>query len=135
MSYATVADFKARVPERAYTGIPDPIILQHLADASAILDSYLYGKGYPVIPLPSVGNDVKGYMVSIALWTILRVKGKSTEDEDARLGYEDAMRWLDRVADGTINLAPGGGTPPRNGMGLAQVFSASDDDESGGRWV
>ena len=137
MSYASVADFKARVTERAYEGIPDSLITIHLEDASALLDSYLYGKGYPVIPLPSYGNDVRGNIISIALFTVLKSAGynmQSDADDGVRTGYEDAMRWLDRVANGTINLAPGG-APPRNGMGLIQVFRMDDEDETDGRWI
>lgn len=136
-SLVTVAEFKSRVPERVFKGQPDALILKHLEDASAVLISNVSGLGY-VLPLTGYGEDVKGTICRIALYTFLTAVGfNSTNgpDESVRLGYEDGMAWIEKVRRGFINMSAETITPVRNAMGLAQVFSSSDDDDDDGRWI
>ena len=137
MSLVTVAEFKSRVPERVYKGQPDALILTHLSDASAVLLSNVTGLGY-VLPLTGYGEDVKGVICRIALYTFLTAVGfnqANGPDEAVRLGYEDGMAWIEKVRRGFINMSADTITPARNAMGLAQVFASDEDDETDGRWI
>lgn len=132
--YASVADFKNRTTERAYSGMSDAFILAHLTDASELADAYLSQRGYEV-PLTTVGNDLKGAICKIALYTAMTAYGynpNSQAEEAVRMQYEDAMAFLRDVAKGVANLNTAITVAARTANGVAEVIRG--DDEDCGRW-
>ena len=94
--YASVAEFKSRVPERVYGAFADAMIEAHLTDASEVVDSYVGGRGY-ALPLVDAGNDVKACVTKVAQWTLLSAKGfnvATQSDEAVKMAHDEAMAWL-----------------------------------------
>jgi phage gp36-like protein len=71
-----------------------------LADASALIDSYL-SQRY-TLPLPVVPEALKRACVDVALYQTVREGTKASEDY--RLRYEDAVVWLRDLATGKAAL-------------------------------
>jgi len=71
-----------------------------LADASSTVDSYI-SKWLPLADVPLV---LRRHTMAIAVYSL----ANNGETEDQRKRYEDAIRWLEKVAAGTVSL----GIPP-----------------------
>jgi len=127
MPYAIAQDMIDRFEERELiqltdrhdTGSIDTAVLDKvLADADAKIDSYLVGR-YP-LPLASAPRTLTIYACDIARY--LLHDNHATEQVTKR--YDDAIRFLERVAKGDISIgATAAGTPPPAADG-AQVESA-----------
>lgn len=89
----------------------DATIAAHCDDASSLVDSYLVRAGYtvPVNPVPAV-LTLKA--TDIAIYTLsFDVGGAYAEEKRKR--YDDALRWLEMLAEGDVQLpGPDGGDPP-----------------------
>jgi phage gp36-like protein len=108
MIYATIQDISDRYGQgvlaavdrdgdsQADTGALD----KALADASALIDSYL-SQRY-TLPLPVVPEIVKRTCVDLALYQVVR--GGTQAAEDYRLRNEDAISWLRNIATGMAAL-------------------------------
>lgn len=109
MSYATPADMNAQFGEReviALTdrdnlGYLDTVVLQGALDnASEEIDAYLVGRY--VVPLLVVSKLLVTYCCDIARY---RLSGAQvTEVDVVRNRYKDALRFLEAVRDGKIDL-------------------------------
>ncbi|MGL5799264.1 MAG: gp436 family protein [Plesiomonas sp.] len=87
--------------DRAFTGqIDDAVISAALSRASAEIDGYLAGR-YPT-PWPDIPRVLVGRCCDIARYLLCGSGTQCTEEIRAR--YEDAIRYLERVADGRITL-------------------------------
>lgn len=87
--------------DRAFTGnIDDEVLDGALNRASAEIDSYLAGR-YPV-PWSDTPRILVGRCCDIARYLLCGAGTQMTEE--VRLRYEDAIRYLERVADGRITL-------------------------------
>jgi len=109
MPYATIAQFVekfGRDQAIALSNLDDPqaeepdgsVLNRSLIDASALMDSYLAGRySLPFVSAPQVlipkCLDIARYFLD-----------KYAAREDVRQRYEDAIRWLELVAKGTIQL-------------------------------
>ena len=85
--------------------------------ASSLVDSYLARAGYetPANPAPSV-LTLKA--TDIAIYTLsFDVGGAYTEEKRKR--YEDALRWLEALADGKVEL-PGADPPAKTTVAAAR---------------
>lgn len=109
MAYATPADMVSEFGEReviALTdrdnlGYQDDVLLQGRLDkASAEIDTYLVGRY--VVPLSTVSPLITTYCCDIARY---RLSGAQVTEVDAvRNRYKDAIRFLEAVRDGKIDL-------------------------------
>lgn len=87
--------------DRDDDGTPDLTSLTAALDqASSEIDSYLRSR-YPV-PLDPVPSLVKRYAIDIALYLCSPDPAAATDEKRRR--YEDAIRWLEKVAEGKLSL-------------------------------
>lgn len=107
--YATRADMVlafgekecVSLTDRSFTGdIDDEVLTGALNRASAEIDSYLVGR-YPV-PWPDTPGVLIGRCCDIARYLLCGADKQMTEE--VRTRYEDAVRYLERVADGRHGL-------------------------------
>ncbi|MEW7001901.1 DUF1320 domain-containing protein [Serratia ureilytica] len=111
--YATQADMVLAfgdkecisLTDRKYTGqIDAEVMAQALEQSSAEIDGYLAGR-YPT-PWPDTPRVLVGRCCDIARYKLC---GSGTQCTDLiRERYEDAIRYLERVADGRITGPPTG---------------------------
>jgi phage gp36-like protein len=69
-----------------------------LTDAAALIDSYI-GRRY-LLPLSVTPQVLIPYALDIARYRLDRIRDR----EDVRKRYEDAIKWLEMVAKGTLDL-------------------------------
>lgn len=105
--------------DREYTGtVDDDVLNGALTQASAEIDSYLCGR-YPV-PWTDEPRVLVGRCCDITRYLLCGAGTQMTEE--IRLRYEDAIRYLERVADGRITLGRNNsGEVPRSGTGARMV--------------
>lgn len=116
-----------------------------LEAASRLADSYL-GSRFE-LPISAWGADLKQQVCSLAAYRIMQVRGYSPETGDAEVfrdNYDDAIRWLERVASGTvtpINVVDSsdspGNTTDATGNARERPFvvqPVSDSCSAGGFW-
>lgn len=117
--------------DRDYTGeIDDDVLNGGLERATATIDSYLAGR-YPV-PWTDTPGILTGKCCDIARYELTGAETQNTEE--IRQRYEDAIRYLERVADGRITLGrlpdgsvAQGGTVSRFSSN-GRVFGRSETD-------
>lgn len=118
--------------DRDFTGqIDDAVMTAKLTQASAEIDGYLAGR-YP-LPWTDTPRVLTGRCCDIARYLMCGAGTQMTEE--VRLRYEDAVRYLERVADGRITLGRSpGGEVVRSGTGARFVSNgrAFGRDETGG---
>lgn len=107
MAYATAQDLIDRYGEDELVHITDRLgsgqidaaaVSGALADAEAIIDGYLAGR-YP-LPLASVPSNMVLLACTLARYQLWANRAS----EEIRKRYEDAIRYLERVASGSILL-------------------------------
>ena len=116
VAYATQADVEAAIgvdmlltiSDRDHTGTVDPsVVTRALAESSSLARTYL-----PADPSP-VPEVLRRITVDIAIHK-LRI-GTDNTTEDSRLAYDQAIKWLERVAAGTV-VVPGMPVPEPDGV-------------------
>lgn len=113
--YATPQDiidrFGAREVRQVLESDPDPQnarLLAACADAAALADTYL-ARAHP-LPLPTIPAVLVSATADIARYRLHDDQIKEGGDEGKttiRLRYEDALKWLEAVAAGKVQLFPG----------------------------
>lgn len=115
-TYATLSDFDLTYPPGAFGDRVSPTQRQQaLVDASAEANSYLGDKlNLPLAPLqvpPAVAQYDRMLVrcvCKIAAWNCLCLRGFNPDnagDQVVRVGYDDAIKWLTRVANGQATIA------------------------------
>ena len=103
-SYATPTDLRAKgAAAAALDGVPEVDLQGALDSASGIADGYL-GARYK-LPIVTASPDLVEAVCKIAAYNLLALRGYNPElgaDVLIRDRYDDAVRWLERVADGKI---------------------------------
>ena len=104
-AYATSTDLaRFGVGALATAGMASGDLDAAMLAAAAVAESYL-AVAY-TLPLTSWGDDLRRAVCMIAAWDILGGnRGFNPEqgsDTAVRLRYEDAIRWLERVASGAV---------------------------------
>jgi phage gp36-like protein len=103
-AYASLTDLtQLGLPTAALTEIDDATRTASLEAASSLADGYL--AAVYTLPLTSHGSDLTRAVVSIAVYDLMVRRGYSADgaDEEIRRRYEDAIRWLEKVAAGLIS--------------------------------
>lgn len=129
MAYASRADLELRFGFAEVEQLADPygagqaddaVLAPALADADAEIDAYLVGRySLPLTVVPSnlvrIACDITRYR----LW-------KHQASEEVRRRYTDAVRYLERIASGQIDIGPNlsGETQAGTGGGVAYGASA-----------
>lgn len=127
MAYATRDDLaRLGLPQAVISAIPLTDQDAALEAASDLADSYLRARY--TLPLLSWQDDLRRAVCHIAAYDLLVRRGfnPTGADEQVRLRYEDAIRWLERVAQGLLSpdivdssvddlAGPVGYTRPRRG--------------------
>lgn len=131
MTIASVADFRNRATERSIEGLDDSFIQNFLDEAEAEILSLLSPRGYAT-PLTFVGGvapeDLKGHQVRMALYRLMTARGfnQSSDAEIAlRDNYLDAVKYLDRIAAGELNLDVTMVNTARRASRLAGVYNVN----------
>lgn len=132
MSYALQADMTLRFGEaevieladRDNLGTIDATVLQGaLDDASAEIDAYLSCRY--VVPLTIVPRVFVTYCCDIARY---RLSGAATTEVDpVRDRYKDAIRFLEAVRDGKIELSTNVAPAPANASQDLVFFTVPDN--------
>lgn len=102
--YASVEDLASLgLHVDAQAGIPSANIAAALEAASRLADSYLQSRYR--LPLTSWGQDLRRCVAILAAYDIMSARGFAPEgaDEHLRLRAEDATRWLEGVARGSVS--------------------------------
>ncbi|ASX25874.1 gp436 family protein [Candidatus Williamhamiltonella defendens] len=109
MPYATLEemthrygeDFLYTIADRNNDDRVDMTAVEHaLSDASGLMDSYLSTRY--ALPLMHFPDLLKRLCVDIAVYWLARDGGGTTEEKRQR--YEDAVAWLERLAQGKTEL-------------------------------
>lgn len=109
MPYATVEDITHRYGEQGlYTmaeqdnddTVDTTAVEKALSDASGLMDSYLSTQY--TLPLMEAPDLLKRLCADIAVYWLSQDGGGTTEEKRQR--YEDAMEWLERLAQGKAQL-------------------------------
>lgn len=110
MELAQVADFVAAFGEEESlclsnpdnpeaTEVNGPIIERALRRAADRAGSYITAAGY-CLPLSVVPGVLKDYVLDIARYQLEHINAR----DDVRKRYEDAIRWLEKLAAGKVDL-------------------------------
>lgn len=75
-------------------------------DASGDIDGYIAAR-YAWTDLADVPQKVKTSCTDIVIWRLLGGASQGDDKSDRFVRYESAIRWLERVEKGEIDLAPG----------------------------
>jgi len=86
------------------TTIDDDVLDRAIADAESFADTYLRARY--TLPLAEVPAVLTRQVGAVTWW---HLKGPNRAGEDDRQAYEDAMRWLEKVADGKAVLVESDG--------------------------
>lgn len=134
MSYADASDFEETgLPAGALAGLASSYVTAALKKASAVADSYL--RDQYTLPLSEPYDPaLVDAVVQIAAWRLLCRRGfNATTPGDAtvRMGYEDSIEYLKRIANGQVRLSVVQSAPeqiePRVISGIPRGYSAPSD--------
>lgn len=128
MTYATQQDLIDRFGQRELVQLTDrtnvppttidaTVIARHLADATAVVDSYL-GKVY-ALPLAETPPVVVKVTADIARYY---AHGKAADrDGPVARAHAEALAWLKDVSRGLVQLDVGGAVPAEAGGGSVRA--------------
>ena len=98
-SYATIDDLtRFGLPAAAFSDLSADDVQAALDAASTVADSYLSLRF--TVPYQNPGADIKDAVCRIAAFNIMSSRGFNPDGDagQLRLRYEDAIRWLEKVA-------------------------------------
>lgn len=129
MPYCTKVDLLKQINEQTLIeltddavppeNVQDEVVERAITDADGTIDSYC--KGHYAVPLATAPAKIQAISVDIAIYNIYSRRGDSAPDI-RKDRFKDAIRFLERVADGKIILdaAP----PTQAGTVSSASFSA-----------
>lgn len=132
--YATVADFGRYGLNAAGTeGIPDADIEACIADASAMVDGVLRGRGY-TLPLVAWGNDLRSLVCKLAAYEVVfHLRGANPADP-AHAAIVTSWQWardqLRDIAKNVVSLDVTTTDPERVASVLPEVYCNAEPDGS-----
>jgi phage gp36-like protein len=105
--YATTTDLaRIGIASNALASLDTAAKEDALDACSSLADGYLSGRY--TLPLSAWADDLRLHVAGMAAFRLLAARGYNPQvanDEVIRLLWEDAIRWLERVAAGTITPA------------------------------
>ena len=120
MSYCTKTDILNFLPQSELTqltdddgnGIEDTGILDSvISSADATIDGYLQVRKAEV-PLSPVPNLIKDFSVAISIFYLHSRRGiEFGVDDIKRVRYENAIKTLEKIAEGKLSLGEGSSSP------------------------
>lgn len=123
MPYASMADLRALgLPEAVLASIPEAEQEAALEAASALADSYLRAR-YD-LPLAAWGRGLTRAVALIAAYDLMSRRGYDPTrpgQENLRMRYEDAIRWLEGVAAGKVDPGVVDATPEISSSAIQAV--------------
>lgn len=134
MAYTTRQDLDDRIGVDELLMLTDPsnsglvdeeIIARAMEDADAEIDGYI--AGLYSLPLVNVPSNLIRIAVDIARFRLWNDRAS----EEVRRRYDDAVRYLERVANGSIRLSPdlaGATTAATGGIAYAKPCLAITDE-------
>ncbi|MET4247557.1 DUF1320 domain-containing protein [Bradyrhizobium sp. LA6.7] len=132
MTYATQADLVERFGEPMLIDLTDradppagaidaTVIVNALTDADSTIDGYLLGRYVlPLAQTPSLLNDLAK---AIAIYKLHR----DVVSDKVRSDYQDALKTLQLIANGTMRLNVAGVEPPSSGASGVKVTDRPRD--------
>lgn len=105
--YAEEADLALYGPASGALEDIDSATKEAALDAACDVANGYLGNAF-VLPITAHGADLTRHVVAIAVWDLMTgVRGMNPDgsDETIRMRYDDAIRWLERVADGRLRPA------------------------------
>lgn len=127
-AYASTDDLKnpaLGLPAKALQGVNTVDLEDALISASDTMDSYLSNRF--ALPILVWARDMRGACATIAAYTLLAGRGFNPQagsaDEQVRLRYEDAIRWLKDCARGLATPAGIEDSTPAIDAGLVETES------------
>lgn len=131
MSYSTIDDVRQQISEDdlialtddAGAGVVDETrVTRAIADADEEIDGYVGSRH--TVPLSPVPPIVRKHSVDIAIYNLYR--RRMHEIPESRKGtYENAIKFLDKIAQGKISL---GADDPEGSPGTSDAPSMSSDN-------
>jgi len=129
--YATLPDLvNLGIAGQAIASITTQARLAAITAASRLADSYLASRF--TLPLVAWQQDLTRAVVNITTYDLMSQRGFSPapgSDENIRLRYEDAIRWLEKVASlmvtPQVTDSSSGATPGASGAGGGDVETSS----------
>ena len=108
MAYCTKADLAAAFGSTkitSWSGSDDAKVQHAIDNADGIIDGYLVSGGYAV-PIDPVPQNVKGYAVDLAVYSLLKSKGISESESDKVIvaAAKDATAFLEKVGVGRLRI-------------------------------
>lgn len=136
MSYASQAQLQERFGEKMLRDLTDratppagaidaAVVNRALADSDAMIDGHLLGRY--ALPLASTPDLLRDLALTISIYKLHRV----VSDEKIRLDYQDALKMLAAIANGTVRLSIAGAEPEGSPAGTVQA-NAPERPMSGG---
>lgn len=110
MAYSTQSDIEARLTADELVSLADldedgtadaAVITQAIADADALIDSYVRTRGLDV-PLDPVPRSVQQASVTLAIYNL--ALGRQSVSEDVGKARDDTVAWLRDIAAGKATL-------------------------------
>ena len=98
--YATTSDLASvGIPAQALSGVSAGDQDAALVAASRLIDSFI--SSHVTTPMTTYGQDITQACVDLAAYRLMVKRGYNPDASQAfRLGYEDALRWLDSISRG-----------------------------------
>ncbi len=125
MAYATAAQLKSLgVASAALTSVSAPDQIAALQAASDLADSYLRSRF--TLPLATWGDDLRRAVVAIATYDLMSHRGYNPEaagDTTIRDRYQDAIRWLEKIAANLLTPSVTDSSSPQAANGGVHVRS------------
>lgn len=137
-SYATRSElYRHGLPYQAVADVSLEDQQAALDAASTLADGYLSAKF--TLPVTTASIDLVIVVCQVAAWNLLRRRGFNPEtgvDAAIRQGYDDSIRWLERVAKGDITPTLTDSTPGgESAVGGPFVVQTQQSSSPGGPLV
>ncbi len=129
MIYATSTDLESYVTATWLDELDDDVVTMHLADASALIDSYV-GQ-VKTLPIITGNRTLTRACCILARWQLILHRGINTDSNYSTYydEYNGILQWLDAVSKGRLGLegvvdsSNDTGTTPGKGL---MVFSGKE---------
>lgn len=130
MAYCTKSDILNQVEEEILIAltddgelgsVDDDVVVRAIADADSTIDAYCQGRY--TVPLSSAPAKIRQISVDISIYNLFS-RRDDTAPETRKDRHKEALRFLEKVAEGKIEL--GSATPAPSTTGNTVEIESSD---------